>query len=171
MIPPEIDLPRPRDSRRHPALTDGPTGLPNRLHFDVIFRVAFWFGHRGIPVALLLLDVPSMNGCSTTAARALGARMGAMTRRTDLMSRLDDTRLACLLLDCNVHGGVIAADRFHGELEAWCAEHGGPFFAGLASYHQGMAGPEDLLEAADRTLQRAVAAGESGKVEVESGPR
>lgn len=171
MIPPEIELPRSRYSRRHPALTDGPTGLPNRLHFDVIFRVAFWFGHRGIPVSLLLLEIPAMDGCTTEAARALGARMSAMTRRTDLMARLDDTRLACLLLDCNVHGGVIAAERFQTEMEAWCAEHGGPFRAGLASYHQAMAGPEDLLEASERALQKAAATGESGHIEVESGPK
>ena len=171
MMPPEIELPRPRDSRRHPALTDRPTGLPNRLHFDVIFRVAFWFGHRGIPVSLLIMEIPSMDGCATDAARALGARMAAMTRRTDLMARLDGTRLACLLLDCNVHGGMIAADRFHSELEEWCAQHGGGFHAGLASYHQGMAGPEDLLEAADRALRTAAAKGEAGSIEVEAGPR
>lgn len=167
----EIDLPRPRDARRHPALTDGPTGLPNRLHFDVIFRVAFWFGHRGIPVSLLLLDLPPMETCSMDAARQLGSRMGAVTRRTDLMARMDETRLAALLLDCNVHGGLIAAERFRGELEAWCEEHGGPFRAGLASYHQGMAGPEDLLDAAERALEAATATGESGRIEVETGPR
>ncbi len=168
MTPPDVEMPRPRDARRHPALTDGPTGLPNRLHFDVIFRVAFWFGHRGIPVSLLLLDVPSMDGCDTEAARQLGARMVAMTRRTDLMARLDDRRLAALLLDCNVHGGLIAAERFRGELEAWGAEHGGSFQAGLASYHEAMTGPEDLLEAAERALTAAMGTGESGRLEVES---
>lgn len=171
MIPPEISLARTRDSRRHPALTDGPTGLPNRLHFDVVFRVAFWFGHRGIPVSLLILDVPAMEGCSTEAARTLGARMAIMTRRTDLMARIDDTRLAALLLDCNVHGGLVAADRFQGELATWCERHGHPFRAGLASYHQAMSGPEDLFAAADRALRAATATGESGRIEVESGPR
>ena len=41
---------------RHEALTDPVTELPNRLHFDVVYGVAWEAGGRGIPVTLVRIE-------------------------------------------------------------------------------------------------------------------
>ena len=40
-------------SAGHPALTDELTGLPNRLHFEAVYRVLFPAADRGVPLTLI----------------------------------------------------------------------------------------------------------------------
>src|SRR5688572_1816853 len=54
-LPPTV-----RDSKgrvRHEALTEAVTELPNRLHFDVVYRLMWEAGGRGIPVTVIRFDL------------------------------------------------------------------------------------------------------------------
>ena len=43
----------------HPALTDRPTGLANRLHFELVYSYLFQAADRGVAMTVLLLSFGS----------------------------------------------------------------------------------------------------------------
>ena len=130
-LPPTV-----RDSKgrvRHPALTDELTGLPNRLHFDVVYRLLWEAGGRGIPVTMVLFELPGFGDAPEEGQLRVGQTFNQVARQMDMIARLDPDRVAALLVDCNAFGGLIAAERFQGELAASLAELGIPFTAGIAA--------------------------------------
>jgi diguanylate cyclase (GGDEF)-like protein len=152
---------------KHPALTDSPTGLPNKLHFDTVFNVSFAAGRRGIPLTLILLEVDqhvdwaSGRGRAEVdrAMRALGETLAAALRQTDLLARLEVARFAMVMLDCNLAGGHLVSDRVVGLLERFRGQTGLTCSLGVAAYLREMERPYDLLEAAERALRAAQARG------------
>lgn len=137
------------------ALTDEGTELPNRLHFDVVFRMAFAAGARGFPITVLILEVPAIEDADPEGLKDLARRLSAVTRRMDLVARLDDTCFAGLLLDCNVHGGHIAAERVLSALMPWLARRDAVVNIGVAAFDQEMQTRQHLMEAARRALEAA----------------
>ncbi len=139
----------------HPALTDALTGLPNRLHFDTVFEVVFAAGDRGIPVTLLLVEVEE---ASEALLRDLGPALRGTSRQTDLLARVREDRFALVLLDCNLQGGRLVADRVDGVLAGF-RERGLHYAIGGAAYTREMERPGDLVGAAEGALAAAKAAG------------
>lgn len=147
----------------HPALIDDLTGLPNRLHFDVVFEVVFEIGDRGVPLSLVHFRVDDLEGyesdrgsdAARDAVRDFGRTIGGATRRTDLFARVGEDLYAALLIDCNLQGARVATDRLHDTLVDWTGETGLSFSAGLATWRQGMREPEDLWERAEEALAEA----------------
>ena len=45
------------DAIGHPALTDRPTGLANRLHFELVHSYLFGAGDRGVTLTILLISI------------------------------------------------------------------------------------------------------------------
>jgi diguanylate cyclase (GGDEF)-like protein len=157
------------ESSGHPALTDVQTGLPNKLHWDTVFGVVFAAGSRGIPLTLILLEV---DHCQTwlrehEAARAeevfadLGKSLGKTTRQSDLVARTGEGRFAFLLLDCNLAGGRLVADRLDTLLNPARTIWSLSFSLGVAAYNREMIRPEDLLGSAELALRTAQARGEN----------
>jgi len=142
----------------HPALTDQDTGLANRLHFELVYSYLFHGADRGVPLTLMILSTASPG---EKLLQALGERMQDVTRAADLAAHLGDGRFAVLFLGCNLSGGRVAADRIDSALQEVAP---GRVSIGIATYLEGMKEPTDLLEAADRVLRRAEAAG--GGVEI-----
>lgn len=137
----------------HPALTDEQTGLANRLQFELVYSYLFEGADRGVPLTLLLLTTPEP---SLDTIRALGERIQATTRSSDLVAHLGSGRFIVILLGTNLSGGRIAADRLEVALAGLAV---GPLSMGLAAWQPEMKEPEDLLRAVDETLRRAEAAG------------
>jgi GGDEF domain-containing protein len=160
--------PTQRDAKgrvRHGSLTDPLTELPNRLHFDVVYRLLWEAGGRGIPVTMIRFDIPGFADASETTQRQFGDRLNLITRQMDMIARLDADRFGVLLMDCNAFGGMIAGERFYGVIGDLLAEHGLPFHAGIAAWKDWMVRPDDLMAAADDALAAAKALG-PGKIEV-----
>ena len=160
--------PTQRDAKgrvRHGSLTDPLTELPNRLHFDVVYRLLWEAGGRGIPVTLIRFDIPGFVDASEETQRRVGERLNLITRQMDMIARLDADRFAVLLMDCNAFGGMIAGERFHAEIAPLLGEHALPFHAGIAAWKDWMVRPDDLMGAADEALLAAKALG-PGKIEV-----
>lgn len=157
----------------HPALTDALTGLPNRLHFDTVYRVVFKAVNRGIPVSVAAMEIDGFDGrlaregqeAADAVVRAVGQRLQGTIRGADLFARAGGARFFLLLFDCNPQGARIAADRFQEQLYDIDAT----ISVGVGSTVRGeMSEPDELIRAAERALERALAMG-GGEVEVFSG--
>lgn len=151
----------------HPALTDSVTGLPNRLHFETVFGVIFAAGDRGIPLTLILLEVDGFLAWnarvdprdSQSALRSLGDALATTVRQSDLAARTEEARFAFVLLDCNLAGGRLVADRVDGLLDPLREATGLHFSMGVAAYDREMTRPYDLIGAAEEALRSAQARG------------
>jgi len=150
-------------SRGHPALTDSQTGLPNDLHFQTVFDVLFAAGARGVPLTLLLMEIDGYLKWVRDAEpeeverilRTIGSTLRPVVRRTDLLARVDETRFAACLLDCNLAGAVLVADRIDGLLDPIRQACGVSFNQGGAAYDLDMRHPQDLMAAAEAALESA----------------
>ena len=159
-------------SSGHPALTDALTGLPNRLYWDTVFGVVFAAGSRGIPLTLILLEVDDYQEWSEKRSpddserlfQDLAETLGKTTRQSDLAARTQEARFSFLLLDCNLAGGRLVADRLEALLASIRERTGLNFSMGVAVYNREMATPESLYGAAEEALRTAQARG-GGEIE------
>ncbi len=154
-------------SAGHPALTDVRTGLPNALHWDTVFGVIFAAGDRGIPLTLILLAIDEPFKVFSGRPQAevdgimekLGDALASTTRQSDLVARTHEERFSFVLLDCNIAGGRLVADRLDALLDPIREESGLSFSLGVASYNRDMHHAEDLVGAAEEALRAAQARG------------
>jgi GGDEF domain-containing protein len=137
-----------------PALRDELTGLPNRLHFELIYNYMFEGADRGVPMALMLTSVGDVP--RGEAMRALGARFQQITRSADLSAHLGQGRFVTLMLGTNLMGARVGADRF---LDTLSADVEGHLSIGVAGYQPHMKEPSQLIGAAEAALRAAEAAG------------
>jgi len=153
----------------HPALTDPQTGLPNKLHWDTVFGVIFAAGDRGIPLTLILLEIDQYQEWNLghdpdkadEVLAALGATLEATVRQTDLVARTQEGRIAFLLMDCNLAGGRLVADRLDATLDPIRNRSGLGFSMGVAAHVRGMTRPEELVGAAEGALRAGQARGKN----------
>ena len=138
----------------HPALTDEYTGLANRLHFELVYGYLFNGADRGVPMVLMLVSVGGES--DRDGLRALGELFRAISRSADLVSHLGRGRFAVLMLGTNMMGAQVGADRFLDMLEG---KTPGTVSIGLANFQPHMKESSQLLEAAEKALQDAEAAG------------
>jgi len=151
------------DARKHPALTDSQTGLPNRLHWETVYGIIFAAGDRGIPLTLMMVEVDDYESWpgwhnpeeANRAMLATAQALASTTRQTDLVSRIDEYRFAFLLLDCNLPGGHLVADRIDSLLDPVREQTGLGFSIGVAAYNRDMLNPQDLVDAATGALKEA----------------
>lgn len=141
----------------HPALTDPLTDLPNRLHFEAVFRIFFEIGDRGFPLVLLVLDVRAgrEEEAPDDHLQHVATQLKSVSRRTDMVARIDGTRFGILLTDANLHGGRIVADRI---LETLPSADFPDLRAGigLVGYHDDLAGRSAMMSAAKEAAEEAL---------------
>jgi diguanylate cyclase (GGDEF)-like protein len=153
----------------HPALSDPQTGLANKLHWDTVFGVVFAAGERGIPLTLLFLEVSQLPAWRVgkgpedvdKAFTLLGQALRSTSRQSDLVARTEEGRFGLLLLDCNLAGGRLVADRLDGRLLLVRRMTGMGFNLGVATYNREMTRAEDLVGAAEEALHAAQSRGEN----------
>jgi len=151
----------------HPALTDDETGLPNRLHFDTVFQVVFATAPRGVPISVLLLEIEGFKEWMARTGpdeqirilRTLGSTLSPLVRMSDLLARSGEDRFNIGLVDCNLAGAILVADRIDSTLDNLRASTGLAFNIGGAVFDMDMHTPEDLLDAAEDALQAAATKG------------
>ncbi len=148
-------------------LTDPLTGLASQWHLDMIFDFVFELGDRGVPMTLVLFEIDGLaahvaEGGADAKEAAIG-RFGRVlaegSRKMDLTARHGDERFMCLLLACNVQGGMIFADRLRAEAEEFTASTGLTLSAGVAAYTGEMKERADLEALVSRCLAVAQLAG------------
>ena len=91
----------------HPALTDPPTGLANRLHFELVYSYLFEAGDRGVALTVMLISVGAEDLDSSDPERlaSIGACVQETTRTSDLAGHLGHGRFVVLLLGSTVACG------------------------------------------------------------------
>ena len=140
----------------HPALTDEETGLANRLHFDLVYTYMFAAGNRGLIFTVMLVSVGGPGAVPNERLETIGQKIRATTRDSDLVAHVGRGRYAVLLLGTNLQGARIAADRVEMALATVIDK---PVSFGLAVYNDRMQDASEPLEAADKALLAAEAAG------------
>jgi GGDEF domain-containing protein len=140
----------------HPALTDSLTGLANGLHFELVYSYLFAAGDRGLAFTVMLLSVGGPDAVPKERLRTVGQKIQTTTRDSDLVAHVGSGRYVVLLIGTNLQGARIAADRL--EMALGEVAQGTAAF-GLAAYDRRMRDSSELLEAADRALLAAEAAG------------
>ena len=151
----------------HPALTDEQTGLPNRLHFDTVLEKVFATAQRGMPLSIVALELDGSGDWFRTTDPASIARVLRLIRKTllpivrqtDLLARVDEGRFAVCLIDCNMAGAVLVADRIDGLMDGIRKTAGVGFSIGGATFDPDMKGPGDLMGAAEGALSVAQSRG------------
>ena len=151
------------ENRGHPALTDAQSGMPNRLHWETVFGILFAVADRGIPLTLLLLEVDDYAAWEKDRTDAevdavfgaLGEALNRTVRQSDLAARIGVERFCLALVDCNLAGGHLVADRLDALVQPYRDEGGLAFSMGVASYNREMRGAGDLMGAAENALRQA----------------
>lgn len=139
------------------------TGLSNERYFRILYDFAFAAGDRGIPLTLVLLqvdgvDLPTTSDSGDDVGERIvrtGAMLAETTREMDITAHLGQGRFLCLMMDCNLQGGMVFADRIRTLAESLRKEWGFTLSLGMATYEDGMDEPGELLETAERCLEKA----------------
>lgn len=138
--------------------------LSNPDHFDTILEFAAGIADRGIPMSLVLIEPDGwpeglLSPAQDSALEELTRDLAEITRRSDRVARLDDARVAVLLVDCNRQGALVYADRLHLAADPFATTSGHTVSCGIAPWSDGMKTHRDLLTAAAAALRAAHAAG------------
>jgi diguanylate cyclase (GGDEF)-like protein len=138
----------------HPAVTDPQTGLANRLHFELVYSYIFAAGNRGVTFSVMLISVG--DSLDEEHLQSSGEKIERTTRDSDLVAYLGGGRFVVLLLGTNLPGARVAADRVEMTLSDDDCD---AVSIGLAAYSPEMRQSSELLEAVDKAVSAAEAAG------------
>jgi diguanylate cyclase len=153
-------VPIPPDS----TFLDAASGLSNRRHFDVLYDFAFNLAARGVSLSLVHLELGGFDGlrarqgdeAADAALQSFGQILKESTRTMDLAARLDGARFTTMLMDCNLHGSLVYADRIRDAASDFSVSSGLAVCAGVATFVPGMESAAQLLALADATMAVAV---------------
>ncbi len=150
------------------ALTDGLTGIANRLAYEERLpqEYARW-KRRGDPLSLVLLDIDHFKSINDTFGHPAGDRvlqnlatlMAGEVREVDLLARYGGEEFVLLLPDTDLQGASEVAEKLRRKVDE-CNFHyrekpvAVTISAGVSQFHQGDS-PEEVLERADRALYQA----------------
>lgn len=164
---------------RHQATHDMLTGLPNRMLFHDRLLTAMQRSPRhGAHFALALLDIDGFKGVNDSHGhpagdallKAIAGRLSGHVRANDTVARLGGDEFALIAEDLSdVPSLMQRCQQLCAALAAPYALEGrhGPFHAqvsasiGIAVWHIGMGGDEELIQAADHALYQAKAEGKN----------
>lgn len=121
----------------HMALHDALTGLPNRVYFQEQLKKAVAKSNRGVPSALLFLDMDRFKIVNDTVGHAAGdgvivefaAIVAACAREEDTLARLGGDEFALLLENASLDEGLAVAERIHGAVRDHDFAAGGRLFS------------------------------------------
>jgi diguanylate cyclase (GGDEF)-like protein len=158
LTPGDATVPKPPNAR----FQDAPTGLSNREHLETLLDFAFHVADRGVSLTVVLLELGGAGAAEevdANAIRAFGALLASATRTMDVAARLEGGRFAVMLMDCNLHGGRVCADRIRAEAADIAEASGLSVSAGVATYEKSMKSPDELLSLGAAALRVALDGG------------
>ena len=182
----QVELKGYRDRLEALSWQDGLTGIANRRHFDAYLEHEWQRARRaGTRLAVLIADLDwfkpfndryghlAGDECLRTVAAALAR---SLKRGTDLLARFGGEEFACALPETHTDGAVEVAHRFRDAVAGCAIEHLAGVAPGRVSVSVGVAGtiprkgvePVHLLDAVERSVQAAKAAGRNRVGPVES---
>jgi len=105
----------------HMALHDAMTDMPNRVYFREQLKKAVAKSRRGVPSALLFLDMDRFKAVNDTVGHAAGDGVivefayvvAALTREEDTLARLGGDEFALLLDNTSLDAALAVTERIH----------------------------------------------------------
>jgi diguanylate cyclase (GGDEF)-like protein len=170
---------RLRERVARDAMFDVLTGLYNRRALSARLAEVYALARRqGQPLGLIMLDADHFKSVNDLHGHPVGDRVlraladeirGGM-RESDFAGRYGGEEFAVVLPNADVEGAVAVAERIRGRFASLALAVGATkvtvtVSAGVAVLGPGMAGPQDLVSAADAALYNAKRAGRN-RVEV-----
>ena len=149
------------------ALTDILTGLPNRRYLDIFLQMNVAAARRGRAVSVVLFDIDHFkryndqygHAAGDEALKAVAQAIAAITRDMDLAGRWGGEEFLSILTDATAEGAARYARSVLERVAQIDLRQSLTLSAGVARFDASMAGADNLLEAADRALYAAKAAG------------
>jgi diguanylate cyclase (GGDEF)-like protein len=172
-----VELKHSRDTLTQMARLDGLTGLPNRRTFDdVLDREWRRLARVGQPLSLVLFDVDHFKlyndtyghgGGDVCLKRVADCTIGALQRPADMVARYGGEEFVAILPDTAAAGAAAVAEAIRENVAALGLRHEKSPTAPHVTVSLGYATavprverpPAELVEAADRALYAAKAAG------------
>ena len=163
------ELEKTRADLESQSLTDPLTGVHNRRSFDIRFEEEFLRAKRyKVACSLILLDVDHFKQYNDTFGHALGdealkavaALLKADVRIHDLVARYGGEEFAVILPNTDIKGAMVMGERFRRSIQRAVWKHKPlTISVGVASLHEGVQMPMDLLTESDTNLYKAKEAG------------
>ena len=94
-----------------------------------------------------------------SALQSFGTMLRRTARQTDLAVRMAEDRFLSLLMDCNLQGGLLFADRVRGQAAGFSGDTGLTVSTGLATFIEEMESAVELVEMSTKALSVALASG------------
>jgi diguanylate cyclase (GGDEF)-like protein len=149
------------------ALQDDLTEIPNRRLADLFLTKEFAAAQRGRPLTVVLFDLDRFksyndrhgHAAGDAALRAFVGILSSRTRRMDLAARYGGEEFIAVLSGGTMEGGIMFAEAVREALCELVTDRPFTVSAGVAEYHEHMAGVEELMAASDQALYEAKAAG------------
>jgi len=156
---------------------DSLTGIANRRRFDAVLRHEWRRASRdGEPLSLVFCDIDDFKRFNDTYGHQAGdeclvrvahSMQAALNRPADLAARYGGEEFVALLVDTEIEGARLLAERMRERVERLHVEHRASTVAPVLTVSLGVATlvpgaglrPEDLVEHADRALYAAKQAG------------
>ena len=149
------------------ALHDPLTGLPNHMHAKIFLQAAVAAVDRDVPVTVVVWGLDQFERFNDAFGRQgtdkvleiFSEVLTASTRRSNLSARVGGEEFITILTDCNLHGGMIFAERLRQAVKVRAGDIGLTVSAGVSTLQSGAGDLDDLLAGADEALSQAKAAG------------
>ena len=108
------------------AITDFLTAIPNRRYFITMAEQLFYMSKRdGKPLSLLMLDIDNFKRVNDNYGHQTGDDVLVMVtekvkenlRKADLLGRVGGEELGIVLVDTNLDGAIVIAEKLRGAIE------------------------------------------------------
>lgn len=163
------ELEKVRAELESQSLTDPLTGVNNRRAFDSRLEEEFLRAKRyKVACSLILIDVDHFkqyndafgHAAGDEALIAVGALLKEDVRIHDMVARYGGEEFAIILPNTDIKGAMVMGERFRRSIQRASWKHKQlTISVGVASLHDGLQKPPDLLRESDSALYHAKQAG------------
>jgi diguanylate cyclase (GGDEF)-like protein len=163
------ELEKVRAELENQSLTDALTGVNNRRAFDTRFEEEFLRAKRyKVACSLILIDVDHFklyndsfgHTVGDEALIAVAALLKEDVRMHDMVARYGGEEFAIILPNTDIKGAMVMGERFRRSVQRASWKHKQlTISVGVASLHEGMQKPMELLRESDTALYNAKQSG------------
>lgn len=163
------ELEKVRAELENQSLTDPLTAVNNRRAFDTRFEEEFLRAKRyNVACSLIMVDIDFFKQYNDTfghtagddALIAVAALLKEDVRIHDMVARYGGEEFSIILPNTDIKGAMVMGERFRRSIQRAAWKHKQlTISVGVASLHEGMQKPMDLLRESDMALYQAKQAG------------
>lgn len=154
------------EEQRKIARTDPLTGMPNRLSFFEVAGLEMSRARRfNYPLSIIYMDIDNFKFVNDTSGHESGDRLLQVVadtimnniREIDIAARIGGDEMGILLVETNVSGALVLAEKLQKKLDAQMNHNGWPvtFSMGVATFPNIVISAGDMMHVADKLMYSA----------------